>query len=148
MISSSQRFCGCSAECLESFDIFIVSWNRLEWHRRKCSSYGLEGALLQIGDVWNLHWGARREQREPKGNSSTGSACGTVTEAVSCPNCLTKASCPPGRVSEMWQLSDLGRQIPLTVTAPLRGQDPALTHMWAVWKVVSCIPGPPGWASA
>lgn len=33
--------------------------------------------------------------------------------------------------SEMWQPSELGRQMLLTVTAILRGQGQALTHTWA-----------------
>lgn len=55
-----------------------------------------------------------------------------------------KASCPPGHVSEMWQLRDVGRQIPLTVTAVLRGQGPALTHMWASERWLAASLGPLG----
>lgn len=64
MTSSSQRFCGCSAECLEGFDIFEVSVKQtgiakkevlILWSRT-------ERALLQTSDVWNPHQDTRREQ--------------------------------------------------------------------------------------
>lgn len=66
MISSSQRFSGCSAECLEGSDTFVVSVKQTGMAKKEVLILWsrAERALLQSSDVWKLHQGTRREQRE------------------------------------------------------------------------------------
>lgn len=132
MISSSQRFCGCSGECLEGFDIFTVS----DWNGTEGSAHSMLHSMAGKGTAANqlcleppprYKEGAMRTIEELI-NVLTGQCLWNSHGSCVLPK-LPKASCPTGPVSEMWHLSDLGRQIPFI--AVLRGQGLAL-HLWAV----------------